>query len=156
MESAVSGSSAVVEFHGFKDNQNQFIIKEFAIVSKYLNAHFIFDAPYSELCLNSKMQRTARWLTRHFHFIKWSARGITYDEELIRALCRPFATLYTKGSEKVKFFKKMHHNVEEIKDSHSLSPGVNVICILPQHNSGGKCALRSAKNFYKLILNEEI
>ncbi|KAG8305428.1 hypothetical protein J6590_070251 [Homalodisca vitripennis] len=46
------------------------------------------------------MARTARWLERHFHNIKWEEGGIEYDEELIRALCKPFATVYTKGLEK--------------------------------------------------------
>ncbi|KAG8324406.1 hypothetical protein J6590_092986 [Homalodisca vitripennis] len=46
------------------------------------------------------MARTVRWLERHFHNIKWEEGGIEYDEELIRALCKPFATVYTKGLEK--------------------------------------------------------
>jgi hypothetical protein len=140
---------AIVEFHGFKDNNNRFVIKEFAIVSRYFHVHLIFEAPYDESCLNSKMQRTARWLTRHFHFMKWNARGIPYDEELIRTLLKPFTTLYTNGSEKASFLKEFHDNVEDIKGSGERSLGLSVTCILPQHNRGGKCALRSAKALYK-------
>jgi len=148
-------SYAVAEFHGFKDNQNRFVIKEFAIVSRYFHVHLIFEAPYDESCLNSKMQRTARWLARHLHFIKWNSRGIPYDEELIRALCKPFTTLYTNGSEKAKFLKEFHGHVEDIKGSNAQSLSLNVTCILPQHNRGGKCALRSAKVLYKSMCNEE-
>lgn len=150
-----ASASAVVEFHGFKDNQNRFIVKEFAIVSKYFQSHLVFDAPFSELYLNNKMLRTARWLTRHFHFIKWGEQGIAYDEELIRALCKPFTILYTNGSEKMKFLKEFHFNVEDIKKPYTHSSGLNVTCILPQHNKGGKCALRSAKALYKLKFNGE-
>ena len=153
MESTTDNcSTAIVEFHGFKDNDNRFIIKEFAIVSQYFNTHFIFEAPFSEACLNSKMKRTARWLTRHFHFIKWNAQGIPYNEELIVALCRPFTTLYTKGSEKVKFLENFHSNVKDIEESYTFIP--EVTCILSQHNGGGKCALRSAKAYYALKLGE--
>ncbi|KAG8310163.1 hypothetical protein J6590_069349 [Homalodisca vitripennis] len=38
------------------------------------------------------MARTARWLERHFHNIKWEEGGIEYDEGIIRALCKPFVT----------------------------------------------------------------
>jgi hypothetical protein len=145
---------AVVEFHGFKDNQNRFVIKEFAIVSRYFHVHLIFEAPYDESRLNSKMQRTARWLTRHFHFIKWNARGIPYDEELIRALCKPFTTLYTNGSEKANFLKEFHDHVEDIKGSKAQSSSLSVTCILPQHNRGGKCALRSANVLFKWMVRD--
>lgn len=148
---STTGSSAIVEFHGFKDNQNRFVIKEFAIVSKYFHTHLIFDAPFNESCLNNKMLRTARWLTRHFHFIKWGAQGIPYDEKLIRALCSPFTTLYTKGSEKVKFLNEFHSNVIDIIERNT--PDVKVTCILPQHNNGGKCALRNATAFYKMKMD---
>lgn len=152
-EYKTKGLSAIVEFHGFKDNQNRFIIKEFAIVSKHFHTHLVFDAPFNESFLNNKMLRSARWLTRHFHFIKWDTQGIPYDEELIQTLCKPFATLYTKGSEKVKFLKEFHVNVEAIEESYmssSSSSNLQMTCLLPQHNSGGKCALRSAKTFYRL------
>lgn len=151
-DNKTKGLSAIVEFHGFKDNQNRFIIKEFAIVSKHFHTHLVFDAPFNESFLNNKMLRSARWLTRHFHFIKWDTQGIPYDEELIRTLCQPFATLYTKGSEKAKFLKEFHVNVEAIEESYtnSSSSNLQITCLLPQHNSGGKCALRSAKTFYRL------
>lgn len=148
--------AAIVEFHGFKDNHNRFVVKEFAIVSKYFQTHFIFNAPYSESLLNSKMLSTARWLTCNFHFMKWNDEGIPYNEELIKVLCSPFSVLYTKGGEKVKFLKEFHFNVQDIEESLTRSSGLKVTCILPQHNDySGKCALRSAKGFYRLKFGSE-
>ncbi|KAG8315276.1 hypothetical protein J6590_074374 [Homalodisca vitripennis] len=120
---------------------------EFVIISHLFRAHIVFKPPYDKAELNSKMARTARWLERHFHNIKWEEGGIEYDEELIRALCKPFATVYTKGLEKVNFLSSFHNNVVDrnvvdsqeaiVSDSH---------CILPQHNSDFTyaCALKKA------------
>lgn len=143
--------TAVVEFHGFKDNSNRFVVKELAVVGKHFQAHLVFKSPYEESLLNSKMLRTARWLTRHFHFMKWDTQqGIPYDEELIRALCSPFSALYTKGGEKVKFLSEFHFNVHEIKEPCTQSFVPKVTCLLAQHNEyRGKCALRSAKVLYE-------
>lgn len=145
-------TSAVVEFHGFKDNSNRFVVKELAVVSRYFQTQLIFDAPYSEKFLSAKMLRTARWVSRHLHFLKWDAPGVPYDEELIRALCSPFTVIYTKGSEKVKFLREFHPNVQDIQESYARPSGMQVPCILPQHNGyySGKCALLSAQHFYNL------
>lgn len=152
MEQArVKTQGAVVDFHGFKDNQNRFVLKEFAVVGKYFQTQLVFEAPYSEIFLNKKMRGSALWLSRHFHFIKWSDQGIPYDEELIRSLCSPFTVLYTKGAEKVDFLKQFHNNVQEISESYTRSANLNVTCILPQHNHySGRCALRSAKGLFKI------
>lgn len=90
-------STAVVEFHGFKDNSYRFIIKEFVIVNRSFKSHLVFDPPYSLNTFNFKMQRTVRWLSRRHHLIQWEERGLLYDENIIRTLCKPFPVLFTKG-----------------------------------------------------------
>lgn len=141
---------AVVEFQAFKDNQNRFVLKELAVVSKFFTAHLVFNAPYSESYLNAKMYKSAKWLKNNFHCLAWGDEGIPYDEEWIRDLCGQFSVLHTKGEEKVTFLKQFHKNVQSIDESCSYSLGSTVTCILPQHNSGsGKCAMRSARAFYE-------
>ncbi len=54
----VDTQGAVVDFHGFKDNQNRFVLKEFAIVGKYFQTQLVFEAPYSEFFLNRKTLRS--------------------------------------------------------------------------------------------------
>lgn len=39
---------AVVEFHGFKDNNNGFIVKELSVVSKRMQSQIIFEAPFKK------------------------------------------------------------------------------------------------------------
>jgi hypothetical protein len=145
---------AVVEFHGFKDNDNRFVVKELAIVGKYLTTHLMFSAPYSSYFLNAKMYKTARWLTNNFHFLNWDDEGVPYDEGLIRVLCSQFSVLYTKGYEKVQFLKQFHGNVQGIEESCKPFLGfqMDFPCIVPQHNGcSGNCAMRSARWFYNSL-----
>lgn len=142
--------AAVVEFHGFKDNNNRFVVKELAVVGKSFQSHIVFQPPYCFNNLNSKMRRTARWLSRHFHHIKWDEDGIPYDEQIISSLCKPFSVIYTNGLEKVKFLEQFHHDVREI--SWDRSDSCEVQCVLSKHNVPNvKCALYSAKSFQKSL-----
>lgn len=148
-------SPAVVEFHGFKDNNNRFIIKEFVIVSKSFKSQLVFDPPYSFNILNFKMQRTARWLSRRHHHIKWGERGLSYDENLIKILCTPFPVLFTKGLEKTRFLREFHSDVRDIAQYLVITPAESndPDCMLICHNddSNAKCALRTALHYYDCL-----
>lgn len=142
----------MVEFHAFMDNDNNYIIKELAIVSNHFFSVTVFKPPYSFEGLNSKAQRTARWLQRHHHCIRWGEGGVTYNEDLIRILCKPFAILYTKGLEKAKFLRRFHRNVLEVDSQCKVSERVDFNCVLSKHNKkDSKCALRSAKCYYDCL-----
>ena len=140
---------AVVEFHGFKDNNNKFILKEFCIVGRSYRTQIVFRPPYSFNFLNSKMKRTARWLTRHFHHIKWDDGEIEYSEELIRSLCKPFEVIHTKGLEKAQFLREFHHNVKEINIENSSDSKEFIDCII--HKNIENCALMSAKYYARKL-----
>lgn len=144
--------TAVVEFQAFTDNDNRFIIKEFAVVSDSFQTQIVFKSPYCKCTLNQKQQRTACWLSRYLHGIKWEDGTIEYNDDIIRTLCKPFNTIYSKGLEKVKFLNEFHSNVFELPEG---SPSTVVVynCLLPQHNNDKfKCALRSAQTEYASIL----
>lgn len=147
---------AVVEFHAFKDNNNTFIVKEFAIVAESLCCQIIFRPPYVLRNLNEKTRRSNRWLTRRYHCIRWDDGTIPYDEGLIRNLCASFSTIYTKGLEKVTFLKRFHPNVLEItsdEEGEREEEDNYVNCLLPQHSGGfSKCALYTAQKRIKYFL----
>ncbi|KAG8241699.1 hypothetical protein J6590_081433 [Homalodisca vitripennis] len=82
---------AVVEFDAFKDNDNRFIVKEFVIISHLFRAHMVFKPPYDKGKLNSKMARTARWLERHFHNIKWEEVGSSTTKGLYELCVNPLS-----------------------------------------------------------------
>lgn len=143
--------AAVVEFQGFTDNNNRFIVKELAIVSEHFQTQIVFKPPYCKCALDDKQQRSARWLIRHLHGIKWEEGSIEYNENLIRTLCKPFTKIYTKGLEKVNFLKEFHPNVIELPKDCSKDTCSNV-CILPIHVSCNfKCAFRAAHQEYKRL-----
>jgi hypothetical protein len=139
--------TAIVEFHGFKDNNNRFILKELAIVSENFQCQIIFKTPFGFNRLNEKMRRTAQWVTRHVHHIKWNADGIDFNKKMLRELVKPYKVIYTKGLEKVEYLKQFHNDVREI-DWDKTDPG-QVNCLLSQHrgNEDVKCALYSAKSY---------
>lgn len=148
----------VVDFQAFTDNSNRFIVKEFAIVSEHIFIQIVFDAPYDLSNLNQKMQRSARWLSRHYHRIKWSEGSVPYDEDLIRTMCKPFTTIYTKGLEKAQFLRQFHPDVREIQKhckcvKNDLLMGVKcqaVKCILRCHTSSDAvCAVQAAYKYYR-------
>lgn len=146
----------MIEVHGFKDNQNNFIIKELAICNETFQCQVLFKSPFKFDLLSEKMQRTARWLTRHLHGIKWDDGDMQYSESFIRSLCEPFAALYTKGGEKVLFLSQFHPNVREITSlcvNNDLQRDSSAGCLLPQHrnNRSVKCALRSAQGLVRSI-----
>lgn len=142
---------AVLEFQGFKDDYNDFVVKELALVSKYFRCQVVFDSPYKKSFLSEKMQRTAHWLSKHHHNIEWGEPGLPYDEDFIRVLCQPFDVVHTKGSEKVKYLSRFHHDVRDI-DTYEEPPH----CLLPQHRcEGAKCALRNAQTYFDTFINSD-
>jgi hypothetical protein len=144
---------AVIQIHGFKSNDNEFILKEFAVVGKTYRTHVLFKSPYPYNTLNSKMQRTARWLTRHYHHLKWDDGDTVYSEELISSLCKPFDVIYTKGTEKAKFLRQFHDNVIEIDESLYVDGNSTVTCMIPSHNKDSvRCALNSAVLYAQRLL----
>jgi len=144
---------AVVEFQGFKDNNNKFIVKELAVVSKCFQSQIIFTSPYNQSLLNSKMIRTNRWLTRHYHHIHWDDDGVPFRADLISALLKPFSIVYTKGLEKKEFLKEFHDNAVEITSSCTDNCIYDVKCLLGLHNN---CALKNAVHFFNCSLPKEV
>lgn len=102
------------------------------------------------------MQRTARWLSRRHHLIEWGERGLPYDENIIKTLCKPFPVLFTKGLEKAKFLREFHSDVRDIAQYIVITPteSVDSKCMLICHNgdSNAKCALRTALHYYDCLI----
>lgn len=149
---------AVVEFQAFCDNNNRFVLKELAIVSDAYRTQIVFAPPYDRSRLNGKAQRTARWLTRNYHKIKWDEGRVPYSDHLMRSLLKPFTTVRTKGLEKVRFLQKFHFHVCDVTDTLDYNninndddDSCGSTCLLDIHKKDRDCAcaLRSALFLYK-------
>lgn len=96
---------AFVDFQGFKDNFNRFIVKEFAMKTKNIKFHDIIKSP-SNVTLNEKYRKQANWLTENFHGIDWDSGYISLKE--LRNTLQPILNdkvIYIKGNEKIKWLQ---------------------------------------------------
>lgn len=95
---------AIVDFQGFKDNSNRFIVKEFALITKNLKFHDIIKSP--AIILDEKHERQAEWLTKNYHGLDRSIGHISLTE--LHNTIHPILmnkTVYVKGEEKVKWMQ---------------------------------------------------
>jgi hypothetical protein len=147
---------AFIEFQSFIGNNNRYIVKELAIVSDSFRCQLLFKPPYEFERLNDKMRRTARWLARHYHLIRWESGEMRYNEGMIKLLCKPFKVIYTTGDEKARFLRKFHPRVVDVYlnsvfSSVNFNCENNEQCIYPAHNSTHeRCALHRACVLFKL------
>jgi hypothetical protein len=147
---------AVVEFHGFRDGNNDFIVKELALVSSSEQTYTLvfFKSPFERSCLDSRCLKGVTWLEKNFHYISWDYGDVQYSEEVMTTLCNKFATIYTKGFEKANFLRRFHPNVKMIGDEAPKSKdNEEVSC--PLHTNGGRCALQSALFYMEWLRKHE-
>lgn len=104
---------AIVDIQGFKDNKNRFIVKEFYLETKNLKFHDIIKSPVGRLesILNKKRRNEVKWLTQHYHGIKWDDGYITL-KELRNTISFHLnnVKIYVKGEEKLVWIKQIMNN----------------------------------------------
>lgn len=125
-----------VDFQGFKDNFNRFIVKEFATATKNSKFHDLIKSPHSITILDEEHQKQAKWLTENYHGLNWNSGNICLSE--LRNTVQPIfmnKIVYVKGEEKIKWFKNMLKFEED--DSYTV---VNVESIGCQINLNKKNA----------------
>jgi hypothetical protein len=172
----------VVEIQCFYDNNNEFVVKELAVVDVLLKHYFVahFKPPLWNL-ISSKAIRSAKWLTKHLHGLKWEDGILPYSNELIRLMCLAYVAndpaeqirvlIYTKGLEKKRFLHTLLNGiVQDVIDLNSLdgsgraypnsycTPHSNAVCPISEHkdNSLYSCSLKTAlKNSEWLLEHKE-
>lgn len=100
----------IIDFQGFHDDGNNFIIKELSIQAienvKLVGARdqYLFLPPFDFKHLSEKKKKQVRWLKRNLHGFSWNCGLQDYEElqsilnKLIDAKC-----IYVKGLEKKLF-----------------------------------------------------
>lgn len=153
-----SYKKCVVEFQGFRDNQDKFIIKELAIfdTSTYVVNYFLFKPPFPFQKLNNKSARCNTWLTKNLHYIRWNEGFTQYKElnNIMRHYCQQYDEIYTSGDEKSRWIKKYcTSKVIDIPLNKDFGTDLNGLCIgvkCLKHKTGN-CALSRAYRIGRLV-----
>lgn len=98
----------VVDVQGFKDRNNNFLVKEICILSKNLKLHEIIKAPYSFNSLTTEEKQQIKWLEKNYHGLSWFDGRI--DENEMKSMIEPIfrgRIVLVKGAEKVAWIKNM-------------------------------------------------
>ena len=142
---------AVVEFHGFRGNSNEFILKEIAIVdSNNRYTLLFFKSPYDRQHLTAYYRRMVNWLEKYYHGITWEYGEFTYSDDTVEKLLSIFSTLYTKGLEKANYLRKFHSNVQQLNDTLAKPQFEKIEALCPVHASG-RCSLKSGIHYMNLL-----
>lgn len=127
-------SYAFVDFQGFKDNSNRFVVKEFALLTKNIKLHDIIKSPVF-VTLDEKHQKQAKWLTENYHGLDWRSENISLTE--LRNKIQPILKkkiIYLKGEEKVKWFHHIFgHNNNTKSNSREVINLESIACTINLH-----------------------
>jgi hypothetical protein len=150
--------ACVLDFHAFQDNDNGFILKEVVLVNveNCMYTQFFFLPPFSFEQLNRSKQKSANWLTRHFHGLEWSSGELEYDLKILRKALSSYKVIYTRGLQKVDFINSFlveDKNIKVIDCSLDFKKDkqMKVVCTLHK-NDLMNCAMRNAISLCEYIL----
>lgn len=99
---------AIVDLQGFKNDSNDFIVKEVSVITKNLR----FNEIIKPLCefenLSVAAQTAANWLTFNYHGFKWNDGYITVSE-LVKTIdpILKDKIIFVKGEEKVRWLQTL-------------------------------------------------
>ena len=157
-------SWSIIDFQGFKSNENEFIIKELFILKDDDSSYsYLFKPPFSKDKLSSKAKRTNHYCTKYIHGLKWDAGEVPYRDlmQILRSICKDDIHIMCKGSEKTSFLKKILNpdtvldldlvlfkrlNVLEENSDGTSGSGSSSWC--PYNHHGFSCA---KKNCFKIL-----
>lgn len=112
----MNSNSIIVDLQGFKNQNNEFILKELVIGTQEHTQIFLVKPPYPFSFLTLEERKQVWWIERNRGY-RWSEGYIDYRE--FQRLIKPYLaqrTIYVKGEEKVKWVQELcdHKDVFDI------------------------------------------
>ena len=102
--------SFVFYMQGFTGPNNEFILKEVAVLSidDSWGVTHTFEPPYNWNELPAKYKSTNLWLVRNYHGINWDYGLLPYDyiQDVIKSMLHEATIVYVKGNSKQTFLKQ--------------------------------------------------
>lgn len=148
----------IIEFQAFKNNHEEFIVKELAVgdLSGWVK-RFLFKPPFAEADLHPRIQTSNRWCSRNLHGFQWEDGDLPYSNlsGILFNVSQTYKCIATKGHNKIKFLsnilKREVFDLDEImKFRIYLLPPTHVRC-----GHRGACALDNVikiQNWFKQII----
>lgn len=99
---------AIVDLQGFKDNSNNFVLKEFSILTKNIKFSDIIKPTFAFSNLNESSRKAVCWLSNYYHGFDWNDGYIDFDE--LQKTIKPILQnklIYVKGDDKICWLKKI-------------------------------------------------
>ena len=111
--------TCLVDFQGFKDGNNVFIVKELAIAFEDGSYETFVFKPPTDVYITPHYERSNRYCTRKLHGLRWDEGDLEYDTLNIILEERTSPVICVKGKEKTSFLSnillgKEIKNLEEI------------------------------------------
>lgn len=103
----MNSNTYIIDVQGFKDKENNFILKELALAADNFTQVYLIKPPFPYSKLTDKDRRQVRWVGKNYG-ITWSEGMIGYTEfkSIVQFYFKNKAIL-VKGSEKVKWVKEL-------------------------------------------------
>lgn len=145
----MNNNTIIVDLQGFKNNGNEFIVKEFAIATQEHTHTFLVKPPYPFTSLSLEEKKQVRWIERNRGY-RWSEGYVDYKE--FHRIIKPLLAsrkIIVKGQEKIKWVGDLceHNNILDI--SYTGIPTLNALNDLYSNNMFNcifhdkKCALQN-------------
>lgn len=98
----------ILDFQGFKDENNEFIIKELALISTDEDVYELqlFQPPYHFNQLAEDVRKQVVWLEKQYHGLCWNSGSRNYTDlkDILKCIN---GTVFVKGDEKQKFVNSL-------------------------------------------------
>lgn len=112
----MKSNTIIVDVQGFKNLNNEFLVKELAIATQEHTHVFLIKPPYPFTALTDEEKKSVWWIERNRGF-RWSEGYIDYRE--FRRIIKPYLkdrTILVKGEEKITWIQELcdHNNVLDI------------------------------------------
>lgn len=125
-------SEYIVDFQAFKNANNEFIVKELAILStdEQIYELHLFQPPFSFSQLPPHLQKQVIWLEKQYHGLTWSSGVRPYSDlkEIFRGI-NICGTVLVKGSEKQTFISNLlsEFNIKVLNLDDLNCPNFNIL-----------------------------
>lgn len=108
----------MLDFQGFKNAKNEYIIKELAIISTDEQVYELnlFRPPCDFNTLPHEVRKQVIWLEKYFHGLFWNSgfKGFNELQDVMKSVFRFGGKIYVKGMEKCVFIRELLSDIDVI------------------------------------------